>query len=282
MSDVSSTIPAAGGGDPGAGGAGAGAAGGAAGSQPDFRTTIPEAYREKTYLRDAKSAEDVFKMLDNAQTLIGKQGKRVPADDAPIEEWNKFFNEAGRPETADKYEFKRADGVQVDPEVEKAVKGIFHEAGLSAKQAQAIQSKYDELMGKLQQDAQTKFEAEFDTLAKEMFGDKVDDELKASQELLAQLVPEPAKKFLGTLSNEAAIVLASVMREVRSKYVGEDKTRLNGGGGAGAGDLKDEAAIRKKGAELMATPEYRDPFHPQHEARKKEVADLYAKLNAKQ
>lgn len=248
---------------------------------PDFRTTIPEAYRDKPYLRDAKASEDVFKMLDNAQTLIGKQGKRVPADDAPKEEWEKFHAEMGRPETPDKYEFQRAEGMEIDQETEKAVRAIFHEAGLSSKQAKLIQTKYDGLIAQAVKAQEEAHNNEFKTLSKELFGDKADDALAKSQELMAILAPEAAKKYLPGLDNQSAVLLASIMSEVQKRFVGEDLSRLKqGGGGSNVTGPTDEASIRAKGIELMKKMQEIGEFHPGYAALKQEKDALYLKLNS--
>lgn len=250
---------------------------GATSGSPDFRSSIPEAYREKPYLRDVKAADDVFKMLDSAQSLIGKQGKAVPAADAPPEEWDKFFNSVGRPETPDKYEFERAAGVEVNPETDKAVKALLHKTGLSANQAKSLVKEYEALTDGQNAVAQAAYDAEFDTFAKDIFKGDVDKELRQSQELLAKLVPESAKKYLPELGNKAAIVLAAVMKEVRAKYVGEDATRLSGSGSGAAGG-NDEASLRAEGKAIMANPAYSDPFHKDHAVLQAKAKEIYSKI----
>lgn len=257
-------------GQAGQGGSGSGSQ--AAGT-PDFRSSIPEAYREKTYLRDVKSADDVFKMLDNAQTLIGKQGKGIPAADAPKEAWDSFFKELGRPDSPDKYEFERAEGTAADPEADKAIKAMMHAVGLTGKQAKELTKNYEAFFSQAMQKAQEAADVEFNQFTAEVFGDKADEALRHSQALLDKLTPQAAKKYLPQLGNKALVVLAAVMQEVNRKYVGEDPTRLNNAGGAGGGGADNIDTLRAERVKLMASPEFKDSFHKGH-------SEAVAKVNA--
>jgi len=71
-------------------------------------------------------------------TVIG-----MPAADAPPELWNQFYNKLGRPESADKYDFKFPEGVKPDDGMLAWAKPAFYEAGLTTKQAQALSDKWN-------------------------------------------------------------------------------------------------------------------------------------------
>lgn len=246
----------------------------AAPAAPDFRTTIPEAFREKPWARDLKSAEDAFKMLDGAQTLLGKQGKIVPLPDAPKEEWDKFYQAAGRPESPDKYEFVREQGVEYDAEWDTSLKGALFEAGITSKQLSVLGPKFDSLIAAQIAKEKSQGEAQFQALSSKVFGADAQKHIDESTKLMNAIVPPEARELISLLDNNGLILLASVMKEVGAKYIGEDKTRLIGDGGQGHGALSDDAR-KAKAHEIRSSPEFRDQFHPGHSAKKAELDRLY-------
>jgi len=103
---------------------------------PEFN--VPEAYADRGWVKTVRSEEDLWSQLDNAQNMIGKRSA-VPADDAPQEDWDKFYKSAGRPDEPTGYElpleFEGApDGFSPESFSDTA-KGMFHEAGLNKQQA---------------------------------------------------------------------------------------------------------------------------------------------------
>ncbi|WP_398469646.1 hypothetical protein [Tardiphaga sp.] len=88
-----------------------------------------------------KSVEDLAKAAVNQESIIGSS-LRVPAQDAPKEEWDKFYSKAGRPDKPDAYELKRPDGLPEDLPYDEALAGNFkgwaHKAGLNGSQAQSL------------------------------------------------------------------------------------------------------------------------------------------------
>jgi hypothetical protein len=94
----------------------------------------------------------IDKVLTSYAELERLQGEtlRVPAADAPKEEWDKFHSklpEDMRPVASpDKIEFKRPEGLPADlpynEELANASKPWMAEAGLTSKQAQAVHDKF--------------------------------------------------------------------------------------------------------------------------------------------
>lgn len=83
-------------------------------------------------------------VVSGYRELESKLGKAIvpPGDDAKPEDWNAFYGKLGRPETADKYEFKLPDGLPenfpYDGKSAEKYKVWAHEAGLPPKQAQVL------------------------------------------------------------------------------------------------------------------------------------------------
>ena len=249
---------------------------------PVFETLIPDEFKDRTYLADLKGKpvnpdtyRELFKKLDGAQTLIGKK-TGVPAADAPAEEWEKF-HAALRPAKADDYEIPVKEGSKPDPEIQKAVKGIFHEAGLTKAQASKLMAKFETFADgqtKAQREAAAAADAEFDALTKKTFGPENEKVLARSKEMLNTLTPPEMAPFLNRLPNESLVLLAGIMENVRAKFMKEDS--MDGGGGNGA--PVDVAALRKDARDLMASKPWGDTFHPDHEATKAKVDAIYAQI----
>lgn len=98
-----------------------------------------------------KPDASIDKVLTSYVELERQQGEslRVPAADAPKEEWDKFHSrlpEDMRPVAADKIEFKRPEGLPenlpYDEGLANASKPWMAEAKLSAKQAQVVHDKF--------------------------------------------------------------------------------------------------------------------------------------------
>lgn len=243
-----------------------------------FETVIPEEFKDRAYLNDLKALpvgpdgfKALFKKLDGAQSLIGKK-TGVPAADAPDEEWEKFHSSL-RPGKAEEYELESAD-----PEFGKTVKEMFHEAGLSKRQAAKLVAKWDAYVGektKAQREADEKLDKEFTELTEKTFGPENAQVLERSKALLQKLTPDNVKPFLVKLPNESLVVLASVMESVHAQYIKEDK--IGGGDGAGGG-ATDVASLREEAQKLQASPEWKDAWHPKHEEVKRKVNDIYTTI----
>lgn len=92
-----------------------------------------------------KSPDDAIKGYAALEAKLGSS-LTVPGSDASAEEWTAFYAKVGRPETADKYEFKLPDGVPkdmpYDAKIAQSLKEWSHKAGLSTQQAAAIHDEY--------------------------------------------------------------------------------------------------------------------------------------------
>lgn len=114
----------------------------------DWRAGLPEDLRAEKSLETFKGADwaevgpVLAKSFVETKRLVGSAVK-VPAADAPPEEWAAFYTAAGRPESPDKYAVKDQVfppelGITVDPEGQKAFLGVAHAAGLTTAQVQKV------------------------------------------------------------------------------------------------------------------------------------------------
>lgn len=251
-----------------------------------FGTLVPEEFKDRAYLKDLTGLpvgpdayNALFKKLDGAEKLIGtKTG--VPKDDAPAEEWSQFFDKL-RPQTPEGYDYKTKEGVTPDPETVKTVKGLFHKAGLSKKQAAILQEDFNALMEQqtsVQAATQKKLDDEFAELSAKVFGAENEKVLARANAMIKELAPEALKPHIDKLSNDALVVLSGILNKVHERYITEDggPGGKPGTGAGGAGDLREQA--RK----LLGTAEYKDPFHPKHAEVKAKVDELYKQIGAAQ
>lgn len=248
----------------------------AAPTAPTF--TIPDAYKDKPYLKGVDSTEKLYTMLDGAQTLLGKRPAGIPAPDAPAEEWSKFYDALGRPKAATEYQFDGAD--KADPKFVPELQKVFHKHGLTAAQAKGI---YSDVNGVLASIAEAqginlqKQNTDFDALGTKVFGAQRDQILASSKALLDKFTPPEMKAELAKLSNENLIILSGVLNNINKTYIKADGAP----GGQPQATGMTPADISAKARELMLTKEYTDPFNPRHEQVKKQVSDLYDQLRKK-
>ena len=134
-----------GGAGPGSGGAGAGTgagAGGGGGASDDWKASLPAELKDAESLKTVKSVSDLAKGYVHAQRAIGNN-VAVPNKDSKPEEWAAFFAKAGRPESAEKYDFgkiENEDKVPITAELKQGFLKSAHEYGLSNRQAAQLYS----------------------------------------------------------------------------------------------------------------------------------------------
>lgn len=265
--------------DGGAGGSGSGGAG----SVPAFETLIPAEFKDKPWVKDVKDLPTLFKRTDGLLSEMGKRPAGIPQDNAAPEEWDKFFKAAGRPDKPEEYGFKAdteaAKALGWDEKIAAGAQSVLHSAGLSKKQAQIVRDGYEKLLLEYAKEkgvAQQQLDTDFEKLAKTAFGDNADKVLAESKLLIAKYAHESVKPHIEKLSNENLIILAGVLKGVREQYIKEDI--LPPAGGSGSGSAKSEAEIRAEAMKLMASPEWKDSTHRDHDKVVKQVNDLYASL----
>lgn len=246
----------------------------------DFNTVVPEAYRDKPYMKEVTSFDKLFQDFDNAQRLIGQRQDplTIPGPDATPEEIQAYAEKI-RPESKDVYQFPETDYSKKfgrDEAFQGQMKELFHKAGLQPWQVNMLTEGYDSvLMTKanemaLNSEAQA---ADFEKLADGHFGTDKEAKLKIANDILKENVPEAFKPFMEKLPNESLMILSSVLNNVYDKYMKEDD--LNTGG---RGTPTDSAALQEEARQLMADPAYKDFRHPKHEATVKRVNELYDQI----
>ncbi len=108
---------------------------------------LPDNLRQDPNIAKFKEGglEALAKAHVSAVGMIGRD--KVPLPQAGDEaSWDAWFKAAGRPDTHDGYEFKKADGLpegfEYDQNVEAGFKEVAHKAGLNVQQAQTLRDFY--------------------------------------------------------------------------------------------------------------------------------------------
>jgi len=230
--------------------AGAGGSGGGGGSAAlqfeSFSAMVPEGFADKPYMQGVDSVDKLFSKLDGSQKLIGQKTIGIPGADASDDAHSEFFKKL-RPEKADDYAFAEVEmpeQIKRSAEMQTKVKNIFHDAGLTSRQAKIVQEKYDGLMKETYESQnanteteQARLDAEFDAQVNTVFGADKDVKMANATALLEAHAPQSMKDHIASLSNKDLTLLASVLSDVHDKYIGEDKD-LGGGSGGGGDDGK--------------------------------------------
>lgn len=250
------------------------------GQEQDWRTSLPEDLRAEKSFEKFKGVPDLAKSYVEIQKTMGS-AIRVPKADAPAEEYDALYARLGRPESPEKYEFKRptvAEGVKYDEDMEKAFKGIAHKNGLSTRQAQGILDSYNEL----QAGRMSKFTGAMEegvTGLKKEWGQSFDRNIELARQSVRKLGGDEMVSLLeetGLGNHPAMIKFFSKMGE----QIAEDQMILGDTPPNPAG----ADAIQAKINAIRQDPKhaYNDKraIPAAHEAALKEMSKLYTDLAA--
>jgi len=250
----------------------------------DFKSVVPKEYADKEYLKTIDGIEPLFKTFDGLQSKSA-EGYKVPAADAPQEEWDKYF-EVTRPGKPDEYEFVQGkdtpEELKSSPEFQSRVKAMFHEAGITKKQAAILQSKWDSLMlenfkgqQQMAKTAQEKMDKDFDDLMKQTFGDSKDQKIATARAVMVHLLGQesPHLGLLNKATNEQLVAMTQILAAVKDKYISEDELpKDTGKGGSTLDDLKLRAhKLRQEEDEFLKKNE---TTAPRLNEIRKELADV--------
>jgi len=138
----------------------------------DWTSGLPDLSRGYVQNKGWKGPQDLVESYQNLEKNFGVPAERLvtlPKDETDAEGWNKVWGKLGKPEKPEGYGIKGKDGNVGD--FHKWASQTFHEAGLTAKQAQAMAGKWDayvENLNKSEMDSYTqKVEQEVSSLKSE-------------------------------------------------------------------------------------------------------------------
>jgi len=120
-----------------------------AASEPQFvalpfekmREGLPPELRDSPSLKGIDSFESLVQQHANVQHLIGGEKIARPKEDAPQEDWDRFYNTLGRPDAPDKYDlgdFQPPEGLPWDGDLQSGMLQDLHVAGLTNEQVNKV------------------------------------------------------------------------------------------------------------------------------------------------
>ena len=134
-------------------------------NQPDVETPTPENQepnieqpwyeslsddlKTNPTIQKYKSVEEMAKGLVNVNKLVGQKGVVKPPEDADPELWDKYYNDLGRPESADAYELSDLEDMPdnlITEDDTNWLKQVAHEIGMTNQQVNKLFEKYGDRM----------------------------------------------------------------------------------------------------------------------------------------
>lgn len=264
----------------------------------DWSTVVPEDLREKPWMKDILESEDptgrFFKDMEGLQSKLGQRAEGAPKPDAPKEEWDKFYNSLGRPESPEGYDtpemewpedmkdigrFVDASQGADNAEYITRLKGIAHELGIPKEKFNEAYHKMNiafvesnkeffEQAAKAQQESQI----EYAELMTKEFGDRAVQVQDNAAKIIKMVHGEgTGSKMLAAMSNEELVRLATVLDPIQKKYISEDTLNQKHTTPAFMSEEERRAEARK----LMSHPAAEDFTHPEHEDINRRIQELY-------
>ena len=112
-----------------------------------WKEAISEEFRQDPNIEKFTEIDAPAKSYINATKMIGQDKVALPNKNSTEDQWNEFYDKAGRPESADKYSLNvKSDVVPLDNGAVKQFAENAHKLGLSNKQAQGVLEFYKNSM----------------------------------------------------------------------------------------------------------------------------------------
>lgn len=193
-----------------------------AGDPPPADYKIPDAYKDKPWAAKVKSEDDLWKQLDNTQTLLGKKHVVPDFDKATPKEIEDFVAQT-RPEKIDAYDFSGGQedytASDLDPEFGKA----FQKAGIHPKIGNEL---IKDLKGAIEANLDKAFEPEaFITEMKAALGSEAN--INATRQFIEGNLSAEDKAVLDNVPNAHLAVVYRLAAKLQKAY-GATETGLGG------------------------------------------------------
>lgn len=177
---------------------------------PDKQFAIPESYKDKGWAKNIKSEDDVWKMLDNTQSLVGKKTVVPDFEKATPKEIDDYYAQM-RPADKSAYDLAPIPDTERETYAE-----LLHKHGISAKQGSDLIKEYAALQQEQLQKAYDK-DAFFAEL-KESFGPSFEETTKKLSQSLALNLNEQDKNILNSMPNQYVALVYRLANNITNAY----------------------------------------------------------------
>jgi hypothetical protein len=245
----------------------------------DFKSLIPEEYKEEKALSNFNNMEDLLKSYLHAQKMVGANKIAVPNKMATEDDWKEVFKKLGAPEKPDDYKYSFKED-EINPEQLKSFNETAHKLGLLPKQAENLIKFYQEMNSVGEQSkfqtAQAK-QLEAESLLKKEFGAEYGKRLDQAKRLASEtfgkeLLNNTILQDGSRLGDNVEIIRAFTM--LADKLSEDEIVKGDDVGYMTAGQIEKEISqLTEEGSA------YWNKNHPNHRKAVEEVYKLRQQLN---
>ncbi len=254
-------------------------------------STLPPEIRDHPSMADIKDFEGMAKTYVHGQSMLGKERTVIPGPNGTDDEWANFHASAGRPETAEAYQFPKildADFMTQNGEFVSSMTSAFHSAGLSERQANTVVQSFLEGQNTLIEDHTAKAQEVAESTRTELrkdWGDAYDAKMESVNEAATEMFGDGLDAFRMLQLNDGSFVgdnpfMVRVLAAL-GDTLGEGGVP-NTGGGSRMGVLTPEQAAAEYKT-LEGDPKFMEAWldrdHPQHDETIKRRMQLQQMMN---
>lgn len=232
--------------------------------------------RNDPNIRKYKSVEAALEAIPNLARKLGDKGLIQPGENATPEEWTAFYEKAGRPETAEGYDWtapQTEDGnpliAELDQDSLKEMKEWAHQEGY---RPEHFSKMMDRLVTFENSREQAKLEAlsaegvETSKILMKEWGENLEPRLKSIDAFMQSKYPEAQEAIrAGAIGNNAAVLKMAYDLMSRAQPTNLPASIPKNLGGS----VDDQIRTLKE------SPAYKDPGHRDHSQAHKQLIDLY-------
>lgn len=233
---------------------------------PDFK--LPDEYKDKPWADKVKSQEDLYKQIDNLNTLVGKKSIALDFENSTPEQIEEYLSST-RPETQEVYTFGEGAEEGFTGEIGK----ILFDAGISKFQGDQIIKNYEAL------EAQATNADNYTSMMKDRFGDSYDAVVThVTQQFEQHLSKVDQDKLLERVPNEFLGIIYQLTSGILKAHGAEESgTHPDNKSGQIQGVTFDEQAskLRKEMKEMKNRAHTADEYS----TKVKELDALYQNRN---
>jgi len=247
----------------------------------DFVKGLPADLQTEKCLHNMTDAATLAKGYVHAQKMIGAKRVEAPLPTWGDNEWNGFYEAAGRPKTPDAYVPPKIDGlpeIKTDDPRWKKTAEVLHKAGLTQRQAEPILKSYLEgemEVAKMQQQTAEQKRIEAETALKSEWGDKYDANLDLAKAVVTKFGDESLMTYIQEQGGNDPRLIKSLARIGAAMM--EDKSR--GGNAGDALQITDATRATQEINRLKTDKDFQSALtnrdHPGHKAAVQQWQNLF-------
>ena len=173
----------------------------------DFKSLIPEAYKEEKSLHNFSNMDDFVKSYLHSQKLVGADKIAIPNKYSTDEDWKEVYKKLGTPETGEGYKYKLPEDHQIEDDTLKNFSNEAVKLGLLPNQANGVMNYYNEII-------------------KQGLSDQAAQQKTAQDEAVVELRKEFGASYQKEIQSAKNLVHATLGKEFIDNSLLQDGTRL--------------------------------------------------------